>query len=72
MNYVSKLIFKKQTGAIISKISINNAASHGQLNIIKYNHIKNKLFTTNVMNNAAINGHLEVVKWLRENLIRND
>ncbi len=67
MNYVYKLIFKKQAGTIISKISVDDAAKYNQLNIIKYCHDKNKLFTTNEMNIAAANGHLEVIKWLHEN-----
>ncbi len=67
MNYVYKLIFKKQAGTIISNISVDDAAKYNQLNIIKYHHDKNKIFTTTVMNKAAWKGHLEVVKWLHEN-----
>ncbi len=55
MNYVYKLIFKKQAGTIISNISVDDAARYGRLNIIKYHHNKNKLFTTNVMDYAALN-----------------
>ncbi len=67
MNYVYKLIFKKQAGTLIADISVNRAAKYGLLNVIKYHHNKNKLFTIKVMNNASSYGHLEVVKWLHEN-----
>ena len=42
-------------------------AYKGQLDVIKYLHSNNALFSTKTMDNAASNGHLNVIKWLHKN-----
>jgi hypothetical protein len=50
--------------------SIDYAAEHGQLEIVKYlNDVKPYECTTDAMDKAAQNGYLDVVKWLHFNRI---